>query len=492
VSEELAGIGERAREQGLDIGLLAMGFPPDVGGIETQLGQIAAQFLARGHRVHVLCLDTHSTRAPYSASDELVNGVRVRRIAYRYHDHRALADLAQRQAADDAVMAWLAEEPCDLVHVHHASGFGAAALRAVHDMGRPLLLSLHDYWMLCPRGQMWRNDGVLCEEPQAAVCGACLRATWPQLMPSGGGEPRGAAGEPLSDDAAAAQSRLRHALAMLELPQRLFTPSSAARAVFERAGVPRGRIQVIGNGVEAEALAARVAALRAGLAPRGKQLRIGVLGSVQPSKGVLEFARAALALGDAELFIEVHGELADYHGDPSTARALRELAAREPRLELRGAFAHADLARVLAGLDAVAVPSLWNEVHGSSAREARAAGLPVFVSDRGGLVEWDSREGVEVLPAQDPAAWSAALQRFAKAARAAGPQRERAPGPGLRSARQLALELESHYVELVREQLGREPRLVFEPGSEARRGAAAAAAPKPAAATNWWRRILGH
>ena len=265
MSEVFASIGARARERGLDIGLVALGFPPDVGGIETHLGQLAQEWLARGHRVHVLCLDTHSENTPYSAQDSVVDGVRVRRIAYRYHDHRALADLAVRQAADDALMAWLAEEPCDVVHVHHAGGFGAGALRAIHDMGRPLLLTLHDYWLLCPRGQMWRQDGVLCEQAQPATCGACLAATWPHLMPSGSGERRGPAGEPLRDDAAAAQARSEHALAMLALPQRVFTPSVAARAIFERAGVPAGRIQVLRNGVEVSALARHVARERAAL-----------------------------------------------------------------------------------------------------------------------------------------------------------------------------------------------------------------------------------
>jgi glycosyltransferase involved in cell wall biosynthesis len=278
---------------------------------------------------------------------------------------------------------------------------------------------------------------------------------------------------------------------MLELPQRLFTPSAAARAVFERSGVPRGRIQVLANGVDAPALAARVEALRPMPAQCKSQVRIGVLGSVQPSKGVLEFARAVLALEDPELFVEVHGELIDYHGDASYARALREFASREPRLSLHGLYEHADLARVLAGLDAVAVPSLWNEVHGSTAREARAAGLHVFVSDRGGLAEWSVGDGVEILPAADPAAWRAALARFAQACRTPGARLVRTPSEPLRTAHELALELERHYVELVREQLGREPDLAFEAGSDARRSAAPAAGPTPSAAARWWRRLLG-
>ena len=98
-------------------------------------------------------------------------------------------------------------------------------------MGRPLVVSLHDYWLLCPRGQMLRNDGVVCEAPLAATCGACLAATWPHLMPSKSGEARGPRGESIVSDAQAASARTQHALEMLALSARVFAPSAGQRAL---------------------------------------------------------------------------------------------------------------------------------------------------------------------------------------------------------------------------------------------------------------------
>ncbi len=483
---ELAKLGERARDEGLDIGFVSLGFAPDVGGIETHLAQLAHEFLARGHRVHVLCIDSNSKTPPYTSRDELLAGVRVRRVAYRYHDHRALADLALRRAADDAVMAWLAEEPCDVVHVHHASAFGAGLLQSIHEMGRPLVLTLHDYWFLCPRGQMLRHDGVVCEDVVAAACGVCLSATWPHLMPSQQGEQRGPRGESIRSDRDAANARTLHALEMLALPARLFAPSKAARAVYERAGVPPGRIEVLPNGVDTHNLFEHVEAARRAAPRHDGKLRVGILGSAQPSKGVLEFSRAALALADARLAIEVHGALCDYHGDPSYAASLRRLAASDARLELHGEYAHADLARILARLDLVCVPSLWNEVFGLSAREARAAGLFVFASDRAGLADLRGDPGVRLLPAGDPAAWTSALAEFLRL-----PAALRAPKPAqLRSVHELALELERHYVELVRTQLGREPVLCFELESDRAIERPASVASEGELPKRWWQRFF--
>ncbi|HTF90495.1 MAG TPA: glycosyltransferase [Planctomycetota bacterium] len=492
MSGGLASIGERARDEGLDIGFVSMGFAPDVGGIETHLAQLAQEFRSRGHRVHVLCLDSKSEREPYTSQDSIELGVRVRRVAYRYHDHKALADLSLRAKANDAVMAWLAEEPCDVVHVHHASGFASGLLAAISDMGRPLVVTLHDYWFLCPRGQMLRNDGAVCESPEAEACGACLLATWPHLMPSGSGEARDAEGRTIATDAQAASARTQHALEMLALPARVFAPSVAAQRVFERSGVPSGRIQLLENGVDAAGIAARVEALRSAQVRQDGEIRIGVLGSAQPSKGVLELARAVLSLDLPGVVVEVHGGLSQYHGDSSYAGALRELAASDPRLRLREEYPHADLASVLARLDAVAVPSLWNEVFGLSAREARAAGLFVFASDRGGLAGLRGDPGVRLLPPEDTEAWKVAIAEFVRAWRLAGSRRAWPAPSNPRTVHQLALELEQHYVDLVRTQLGREPQLAFEPGSDRPRVRAsdgsrvAVTQPKP---RGWWQRL---
>ena len=65
---------------------------------------------------------------------------------------------------------------------------------------------------------------------------------------------------------------------------------------------------------------------------------------------------------------------------------------------------------MLAALDAVAVPSLWEEGFGLVAREARAVGLPVLATARGGLRELAPDPGVTWLDAEDPSGWGAALE----------------------------------------------------------------------------------
>lgn len=488
-------LGAEVQGAGLDLGFICQGWAPDLGGVESHAQDLARELATRGHRVHVLCLDGREGLQPYSTRDERVEGVHVRRMAYRYHDHGALADLVLSRRAEDVIAAWLAETPCDLVHVMHLSGFGLGALRAVRDLGQPLVMTLHDYWPLCPRGQMVRVDGSVCSAPEPAACASCIARTWPHLMPSQGARAQGPAGESLTNDEQAAQARTAYALECLALPQRLYTPSHAARAVYERAGLPAGRVRVLENGIELAELAREVERERAARAPADDAVHLGVLGSVLPSKGVLELARAFGAAALPNLHLHVHGNLPSYHGDTSTIDALRALAEREPRVHVHGAYARAELPRILAALDGVAAPSRWEEVFGLSVREARAAGLPVLVSDAGDLarVAQDGRAGI-VVPREDAAAWIDALRRFASDAQ----QRKRwaeAPSP-VRSARSMMLELERDYVAAIVELTGREPRLAqpLEPGApEASAPTAVARAPSAqvSARAPWWKRMLG-
>jgi glycosyltransferase involved in cell wall biosynthesis len=451
---------------GLSIGIVAHGWHPDIGGVESHTRDLARELGTRGHRVAALAVDLASEAEPYSIREEQQEDVRVTRMAYRYHDHRALADLVHNPHTTRVLLDWVTRGGFDLVHVHHASGWTLAALPALAAQGPPTVMTLHDYWPLCPRGQMLRTDGEVCATAEAARCAPCLAHTWPWLTPSSGGEPRGPRGEVVEGDEAAAGARTSYALECLRSAARLFTPSAAAREVYVRAGLGEESIEVVENGIEVEGLAREVERLRRAEPRAGAaraELRLGLLGTVLPSKGALELARAVLAADVPGLVLDVHGNLPSYHGDTSYLEALKALAASDARIRVHGPFPHDGLARILASVDGVAAPSRWNEVYGLTVREARAAGLPVLVSAAGALpdvVSWGAA-GL-VVPVDDHAAWVAAVKRFGDPDQRA---RWSKPTDPPRGARAMTLQLERAYVEVLASR-GRVPRLAFEPGEE--------------------------
>ena len=437
------------KDPGLDIALLCHGWYPDVGGVESHTRDLAQELIRRGHRVRALCLD-YSEREPYTLSSSEVEEVEVTRMAYRYHDHRALADLVDNERTSGIAVDWVARSGCDLVHVHHVTGFSSAVLPGIAELGKPLVMTLHDYWSLCPRGQMLDVSGEVRETPTPETCSECLGKTWPHLLPSHGAEARGPGGAAVENDLDAARTRTEFALRCLEAPQRLFTPSEAAKAVYVRAGVDARRIEVVPNGIEVDALAAKVRRLRAVRegTEQSDEIRLGVLGTLLPSKGCLELIRAFQEADVRDLTLEVHGNMPSYHGDSSYLEAIRRLAQEDPRIRLHGPYDHARLAEILSGLDGVAAPSRWCEVFGLTVREARAAGLPVLVSDAGDLatVAAGGQAGI-VTRVDDHAGWVEALRSFADYSNRA---RWRSHSTRPRSAFDMMLQLERAYAEVVR------------------------------------------
>jgi glycosyltransferase involved in cell wall biosynthesis len=454
-----------ANEGALDVGLLCTGWVPDRGGVQSHTDDLAQALVARGHRVAVLCLDTRPGRPPFELANSVERGVRVRRVAYGYGDHRSLVDLAEHQRLADVVLGWLAETPCDVVHLHHLTGFGTSALRAVHDVGQPLVLTLHDYWLLDPRGQLFTPGRGALDPRDLDGLTRDLVATWPHLF----------ANDP--DPRASVATWRAGALAALALPDVLVTPSAAARAVFERAGVPTARIEVLENAVERTT--APAATRRAG------EVVLGVLGSVLPSKGVAELCEAVEAAELPGLVLEVHGDRVPFHGSHEHLERIARVAARCAAVRVCEPFERSALSAVLARLDGVAAPSMWEEVYGLSVREAHAAGLPVLVSDAGALPAAVANGGGLVVARGDRDAWIAALRRFASDERRTWAAA--AAAARVRTNAELAHDVEALYRTAITRRVGRDALQAARAAAPAHAGGSRGAV----AARPWWKRLFG-
>ncbi len=414
----------------LHIGFVSQGWAPDVGGIESHTSDLVRELLKLGHRVSAICLDYTGKTEPFGTTRTTQSGVEVTRMSYGYHDHDSLAKVVRNRDAEQVFAAWLDDVQPDLLHVHHLTGFGLGVMTTAKSRGVRQLMTLHDYWPICPRGQMFRVDNVNCTGIDPTACGKCLSKSFPHVMPSAGAKHYGpydsvdedgsATGLPeqlAADDAEVSSRRTEFALHCLHHADLLATPSARTREIYIAAGLHPDRMTVVENGIDVEGLRFEVESLKNAMRPQEK-VRLGVLGTVLPSKGVLELAQAFAELkaeGRApNLVLEIHGHMPSYHGDTSYVESLIALDKETPDLEVKGPFGHGALGTLLSRLDGVAAPSRWEEVFGLTVREARAAGLPVLVSDMGGLPSVVEGGAGLVVPWDDRQAWKDAIALFAE------------------------------------------------------------------------------
>lgn len=358
-----------------------------VGGVRSVTETLSQSLALSGAEVEWLALERSAEFKEVVATDGVEGAWPLRQVTAP--PARTLDELSVAPELEQQVLAWCATRGVEVVHLQHLAGWGLGLPERLARRGLAVTWTLHDYWPVCARGQLWHVDGHACERAEPSLCADCVARTWPQLA---------------SADVARdfAGRRLELALRAIDACTRVLVPSAAARDVWLRHGASPERLEVCANPVTRPLTAGR----RRTFDP--SDVRVGVFGSVQPSKGVLELARRVEALG-APFTLEVHGPRASYHGDSSYVEALEELAARTERVELFDAFPSLELGARLARIDLVAVPSLWEEVFGLVAREARLLGLPVLVSDRGGLAEADAH-----VVTGGGEGWGEALGRFAQ------------------------------------------------------------------------------
>jgi 2-deoxystreptamine N-acetyl-D-glucosaminyltransferase/2-deoxystreptamine glucosyltransferase len=147
--------------------------------------------------------------------------------------------------------------------------------------------------------------------------------------------------------------------------------------LLEEDGLPRGTVHVLPSG-----FVPQVFASAGGDAfPRVPRPRVGYVGRLaeqkRPDLLVEAFGRMR---STAHLVVVGDGPLR-----PAVLAAVRRSPARD-RITVTGFVAHAEVPRVLASLDVLALPSVYEEM-GSVLVEAMACGLPVVASRVGGIPE---------------------------------------------------------------------------------------------------------
>ncbi|MHC4898190.1 MAG: glycosyltransferase family 4 protein [Planctomycetota bacterium] len=433
-------------EEPLKILLVAHGLPPEsVGGVEQHVEGLAQALVHHGHEVTIYARTARAgaqgtVLADAPGEPATAWGCRVFRVVYRHEGLNGLADLYRCDLLDQAFAGFLQQQlgqgqRFDVAHVHHLTGVSVGILDHLRAAQIPVVLTLHDYWLMCPRGQMWHRLEEPCERVEPARCAGCLAPTFPAWLPD--------------DDGAAARVAAVHQQARdtLASANRLISPSARTIRFFEGLGIDPGRIHVVANGVDVDALAAVPPP------PAEGPLRVGYLGSLIPSKGlhvlVAAFQRLWHQLQDAPdsrgCRLDIHGNTVPYHGDTTYLdRVFGNLPAAAP-IHHHGPYATGDLPRLLATVDVVVAPALWEEAFGLTVREAMAAGRAVICSRIGGLQD-AIEDGVQgfVVPPGNPAALHEALARLAQD-RGRLLQMAAAGGRQARGFAAMALDLAGHY-----------------------------------------------
>lgn len=377
-------------------------FPQFTFGTEVLTYSVARELIARGHDVHVLTgYPTDQDLTDEERSDEYqFEGIHVYRFHHSFTPMGGQTSLLALNYDNHLAAAYFkrilgAFKP-DVVHFFHLSRLGTGLIEHAVQAGIPAFMTATDFWAICPTSQLLLPDGSLCRGP-GTFAGNCVKhfaqnsqqsmvSTVAQIMPTkaidmlvrltqSGALPL----YPFRVEVTAMAARLGINLARLNQLNGIMAPNRFMNDILVENGVSQHLIIQSAYGINV--VGAETDPPR--LPPR-RPFRIGFIGSLTHHKGCHILIDAFKILRDGQASLKIYGSSDDF---PEYASGLKRLAGDHEAIEFCGVFHNSKITEVLAGIDALVVPSLWYENSPLVVYSAQASRCPVVASDFPGISE---------------------------------------------------------------------------------------------------------
>ena len=365
-----------------------------------------AQASAERHEVHVFTRQENACLPDYAVqkdSDPSEPGITLHII-----NMARARDGYRHQAVDDAFADVLQDVDPDVVHIGHLNHLSTSLVLAPRNHGVPVVFTLHDYWLMCPRGQFIQMYPENPSDPWAVCDGQddrkCAERCYSRYF----------SGDALEYELDAdywtrwVGRRMANVLEVCDAVDVFIAPAMyLLRRFRDEFGLPEEKLVYLEYGFHLDRMAGRQRTL-------GEPFTFGYIGTHIPAKGVDHLIQAFGQLsGESKLGIwgrdrgvETQGLKTLSHNLPGTAGE---------RIEWMGEYRNENIVPdVFNRCDAIVVPSIWAENSPLVIHEAQQARVPVINADYGGMAEYVHHELNGLLfTHRDPESLARQMQRMA-------------------------------------------------------------------------------
>jgi len=265
-----------------------------------------------------------------------------------------------------------------LVHFGHLSHLSTGLIKMAHDFGVPVVFTLHDFWLMCPRGQFLQwglSEGEpwkLCDGQEDTKCAKkCFNRFVTGL--------KGDDGEKFWTQWIS--KRMEHVREMCKLVDLFHAPSQQLRKRYvDEFGLNPNKVKFLDYGFDLERLEGRIRKPE-------RAFVFGYIGRHHPSKGIHHLLEAfGKTTGEALLRIwgRYQGQLTN-----SLIREVEAMGEHGERIEWFDEYDNEDIVKkVFDRCDCIVVPSIWDENSPLVIHEAQQVHVPVITAAHGGMGEY--------------------------------------------------------------------------------------------------------
>ncbi len=374
------------------------GFPPkENAGVELYTFYLSKALTRLNHSVHIFCREEDPQKEEFSSSREEVEGLEVTRVVNNLTKVPDPCIYYDNHFYDQIFLETLKREKPDLIHFQHFIALSANLVRIAKEEGYPIILTLHDFFILCHRTHLIKRDHHLCPGPRYGLeCLSCLDDFYdskPQdlrtklfwmgkdivpfpfikwtkrfFIP-----PRY-----LGEKGYEVFHRYRFMYEMFKWPDLVLTPSYFVKDLYLKYySFIQSKIKVLPLGVppiENDRNPKRV----------DEKIRFCYFGNILPIKGVHLLIDAFRTLPPRKAHLTIYGDR-----NPWTETYYDRLQKQTNgfSIQFRSSFQREKLSEALNDQDIVVLPSICPESFSFVIREANRLGLPVIASKIGAIPE---------------------------------------------------------------------------------------------------------
>lgn len=377
-------------------------FPDFMAGTEVLTLSVAKELLRRGHEVRVYTgYPSDKSLSDDERFDEYeFDGIHVYRFHHAYTPMAGQTSMIEIGYDNHLSASHFEEilkrfEP-DAVHFFHLNRLGSRLIEKAGQLGVPAFMTLTDFWMICPTGQLLLPDEKLCLGP-GCHAGNCVKhltqstqkglsgtvAKWTPMIVVNLLTKLAALDilppHPALAEVKAINARPKINISRLNSLKKIFAPNQLMCDVLVSNGIDPSLIVQSAYGID-------VPTSNLGHAVRvyREPLQIGYIGTLARHKGCHVLIEAFKALPSKKAVLRIYGNPADF---PEYSNELKRLATGSDSIEFCGTFPNYKISQVFAELDLLVVPSIWHENTPLVIYSSQAANCPLVASNVQGISE---------------------------------------------------------------------------------------------------------
>ena len=350
------------------------GYPPLYNAGSEVYSKSIVKELSKNHKISVFTREENIYEKDFDIRKEIVS----ENTGLYFINNPQGKDGYRHKAIDEAFQELVLKLKPDVAHIGHLNHLSTGIVDVLKKHHIPIVFTLHDFWLMCPRGQfLTRSIGQadnhqLCDKQDHSKCASdCYRVYF-------SGKEKEEKID-LENWTGWTERRMKETKAIIDKVDLFIAPAKYLMNRFiTDFDIPKSKIQYLDYGFDTSYLKPTTDE------KENELFTFGYIGTHIPAKGINLLIEAFKKLKHPAKLL-IYGR-----ENGQSTQALKRLASSSRNeIEFLPEYKNEDIVTdVFSKIDCIVVPSIWAENSPLVIHEAQACHIPVITADYGGMKEY--------------------------------------------------------------------------------------------------------